>query len=230
MARVASASASVMTNIPEAWGCAPRLASVTTRCASEHWVGRPTRKSRLNADSDEGGHLFQSDRGHHSNLMAASLASSRGPVLVVSRRCSRGQIRSRFAQPSGLAPFFSLALLIPAVVRFRVAFAILVDCQLLPLATQIQDLQNAVEDLVKTSFGAGSRLAMERCGSAYHRWVSAVRVLQKTQPYPIRCRRQKSKDHGGFYTVTIGSPDELEYSDSPRTSTPEPTSGAFASE
>ena len=23
-------------------------------------------------DSDEGGHLFQSDRGHHSNLMAAS--------------------------------------------------------------------------------------------------------------------------------------------------------------
>jgi glutathione S-transferase len=24
------------------------------------------------ADSDEGGHLFQSDRGHHSNLMAAS--------------------------------------------------------------------------------------------------------------------------------------------------------------
>ncbi len=25
------------------------------------------------ADSDEGGHLFQSDRGHHSNLMAAGL-------------------------------------------------------------------------------------------------------------------------------------------------------------
>jgi hypothetical protein len=24
------------------------------------------------ADSNEGGHLFQSDRGHHSNLMAAS--------------------------------------------------------------------------------------------------------------------------------------------------------------
>ena len=41
------------------------------------------------ADSDEGGHLFQSDRGHHSNLMAASLmaarlASSRRPVLVMS--------------------------------------------------------------------------------------------------------------------------------------------------
>jgi hypothetical protein len=31
------------------------------------------------ADSNEGGHLFRSDRGHHSNLMAASLASSRGP-------------------------------------------------------------------------------------------------------------------------------------------------------
>jgi hypothetical protein len=60
------------------------------------------------ADSDEGGHLFQSDRGHHSNLMAASLASSRGPVLVMSRRRSRGQavahglgqIRFRFAEHS----------------------------------------------------------------------------------------------------------------------------------
>jgi hypothetical protein len=60
------------------------------------------------ADSDEGGHLFQSDRGHHSNLMAASLASSRGPVLVMSRRRSRGQAvahgsdqnRSRFAEQS----------------------------------------------------------------------------------------------------------------------------------
>jgi hypothetical protein len=36
------------------------------------------------ADSNEGGHLFQSDRGHHSNLMAASSVSSRGPVLVMS--------------------------------------------------------------------------------------------------------------------------------------------------
>jgi hypothetical protein len=36
------------------------------------------------ADSNEGGHLFQSDRGHHSNLMAASLVSSRGPILVMS--------------------------------------------------------------------------------------------------------------------------------------------------
>jgi hypothetical protein len=36
------------------------------------------------ADSNEGGQLFQSDRGHHSNLMAASLVSSRGPVLVMS--------------------------------------------------------------------------------------------------------------------------------------------------
>jgi hypothetical protein len=36
------------------------------------------------ADSNEGGHLFQSDRGHHSNLMAASLVSSRGPVWVMS--------------------------------------------------------------------------------------------------------------------------------------------------
>jgi len=44
------------------------------------------------ADSSEGGHLFQSDRGHHSNLMAASLLSSRGPVSVMSWRRSRGQV------------------------------------------------------------------------------------------------------------------------------------------
>jgi len=64
--------------------------------------------AKRDADSDEGGHLFQSDRGHHSNLMAASLASSRGPVLVMSRRRSRGQavahglgqIRFRFAEHS----------------------------------------------------------------------------------------------------------------------------------
>jgi hypothetical protein len=35
------------------------------------------------------------------------------------------------------------------VVRFRVAVAILFDRQLLPLTTQIQDLQNVVEDLAK---------------------------------------------------------------------------------
>jgi hypothetical protein len=42
------------------------------------------RALRLGADSDEGGHQFQFDRGHHSNLMAARLASSRGPVLFMS--------------------------------------------------------------------------------------------------------------------------------------------------
>src|SRR5208283_5876778 len=40
------------------------------------------RRFRPIADSDEGGHLFQSDPGHHSNLMAASLGVSRRPVLV----------------------------------------------------------------------------------------------------------------------------------------------------
>jgi len=40
--------------------------------------------SPMTADSDEGGHQFQFDRGHHSNLMAARLASSRGPVLFMS--------------------------------------------------------------------------------------------------------------------------------------------------
>ena len=43
------------------------------------------------ADSDEGGHQFQFDRGHHSNLMAARLASSRRPVLVMSRWSLSGQ-------------------------------------------------------------------------------------------------------------------------------------------
>jgi hypothetical protein len=43
------------------------------------WVSR-----HQGADSNEGGHPFQSDRGHHSNLMAASLASSHGPILVIS--------------------------------------------------------------------------------------------------------------------------------------------------
>src|SRR5277367_2150605 len=39
---------------------------------------------RFVADSNEGGHPFQSDRGHHSNLMAASYASSHGPISVMS--------------------------------------------------------------------------------------------------------------------------------------------------
>jgi hypothetical protein len=47
--------------------------------------------SILSVDSNEGGHLFQSDRGHHSNLMAATLVSSRGPILVMSWRPSLGQ-------------------------------------------------------------------------------------------------------------------------------------------
>jgi hypothetical protein len=51
--------------------------------------------TRILADSNEGGHLFQSDRGHHSNLMAASLESSRGPVLVMSWQRSRGQVVAR---------------------------------------------------------------------------------------------------------------------------------------
>src|SRR5450755_427446 len=38
----------------------------------------------VRSDSDEGGHRFQFDRGHHSNLMAARLASSRRPILLMS--------------------------------------------------------------------------------------------------------------------------------------------------
>ena len=43
--------------------------------------GRPM---HLHADSDEGGHLFQTDGGHHSRLMAARVASSHRSVLVIS--------------------------------------------------------------------------------------------------------------------------------------------------
>jgi hypothetical protein len=49
-----------------------------------HDSALPFDPAALPADSDEGGHRFQFDRGHHSNLMAAMLASSRGPVLVMS--------------------------------------------------------------------------------------------------------------------------------------------------
>jgi hypothetical protein len=39
---------------------------------SGHNPPEPARRAGgLGADSDEGGHLFQSDPGHHSNLMAA---------------------------------------------------------------------------------------------------------------------------------------------------------------
>jgi len=55
-------------------------------------VRRPVSPLRYRSvDSNEGGHLFQSDRGHHSNLMAATLVSSRGPILVMSWRPSLGQ-------------------------------------------------------------------------------------------------------------------------------------------
>ena len=43
----------------------------------------PEAKAKV-ADSDEGGHRFQFDRGHHSSLMAAKLASSRRPILFMS--------------------------------------------------------------------------------------------------------------------------------------------------
>jgi hypothetical protein len=42
------------------------------------------RCSPLFADSDEGGHLFQTDVGHHSDLMAARVVSSPRSVLVIS--------------------------------------------------------------------------------------------------------------------------------------------------
>jgi hypothetical protein len=50
---------------------------------SELYIRRRERSIK-GAGSDEGGHLFQTDRGHHSDLMAAGVASSHRSVLVIS--------------------------------------------------------------------------------------------------------------------------------------------------
>jgi DNA invertase Pin-like site-specific DNA recombinase len=48
------------------------LAGEFTEVESGKRTDRPQLDAALSlADSDEGGHLFQSDPGHHSNLMAA---------------------------------------------------------------------------------------------------------------------------------------------------------------
>ena len=47
------------------------LASHETRASGRHQVRHDRHERKLFADSDEGGHIFQSDPGHHSNLMAA---------------------------------------------------------------------------------------------------------------------------------------------------------------
>src|ERR1700735_706007 len=86
-------SHSVLSKIARA-GCVlvAGLIQRSGRSNNAAWVTSSTvSPASVGADSDEGGHLFQSDRGHRSDLMAASLVSSRGPVLVMSQRCSRGQ-------------------------------------------------------------------------------------------------------------------------------------------
>src|SRR5476649_2413170 len=40
----------------------------------------------------KGGHVFRSEAGHHSDLMAAGVASSRRVTLVVSRSADLGQV------------------------------------------------------------------------------------------------------------------------------------------
>jgi hypothetical protein len=73
------------------------------------------------------------------------------------------------------------------VMRFRVAFAILVDRKLFPLAAQIQELQNVVEDLIKSQLRY--RIAPTD---------GEMRQDKKTGPYPIRWRWQKSRGQGGL--------------------------------
>lgn len=50
---------------------------------------------RLSADSDEGGHQFQSHRGHHSDLMAARPDHPRRSILLMSWSGDRGQAEAR---------------------------------------------------------------------------------------------------------------------------------------
>jgi DNA-binding NarL/FixJ family response regulator len=71
---------------------------------------KPRLLKRLPADSNEGGHLLQSDRGHHSNLMAASLVSSREPVLVISWRRSPGQVAALTAREEEIASLIAAGL------------------------------------------------------------------------------------------------------------------------
>ena len=51
--------------------------------------------SVLTADSDEGGHQFQSHRGHHSNLMAARPDHPRRSILLMSWSGNQGQAAAR---------------------------------------------------------------------------------------------------------------------------------------
>src|SRR5580698_2829996 len=91
------------------------------------------------------------------------------------------------------------------VVRFRLAFAIFVDRQLLPLTTQTQDLPNVVENPVKAQLrgwtpAAGGEIRqdklLELCKSQVRRNPSpALRFHPKNRPYAIRVARQKSQDH-----------------------------------
>src|ERR1700712_3793776 len=91
-------------------------------------------------------------------------------------------------------------------------FAIPVDWQFLPLATQIEELQHIVKDLNKPSFGAGPRRPTERCGQtncsnkarpncvgiACQRRLPAILALQKTGFYPIREHWLKIQLCSGF--------------------------------
>src|SRR4051794_17211930 len=54
-----------------------------------------SRVFRLLADSDEGGHPFQSHRGHHSNLMAARPDHPRRSILLMSWSGNQGQAEAR---------------------------------------------------------------------------------------------------------------------------------------
>src|SRR6202008_236290 len=89
---------------------------------------------------------------------------------------------------------------------------ILVDRQLLPLTTQIQDLQNIVEDLVQAQLRCRTtapdgemrqdKLLELRTLQLRRKRLPHMRFRhsgpQKTRPYPIQWRRQKFQDKGAL--------------------------------
>src|SRR4051794_12304080 len=71
------------------------LAHADTQRGMQRRAGDLGREVRLNADSDEGGHPFQSHRGHHSNLMAARPDHPRRSILLMSWSGNQGQAEAR---------------------------------------------------------------------------------------------------------------------------------------
>ena len=75
----------------------PDFQSALARCRQLGAVLVSARLDRITrrADSDEGGHPFQSHRGHHSNLMAARPDHPRRSILLMSWSGNQGQAAAR---------------------------------------------------------------------------------------------------------------------------------------